>query len=135
MNDYFTALANHFKQNDPVMAISNLCLNGNPAPDLVEEAKRILKFNQCGWLETPEQCRETAQLCALVRLEWDSESKQTPATAALELMKNGNARDAALLLGFSPSETRVLLLTNLLEAMLRAPHRPAADLQYMFGAQ
>lgn len=135
MNAYLTALANHFKENDPVMAISNLCLHGSPAPDLIEEAKRILKFNQCGWLDTPEQCRETAQLCALVRTEWDSESKQKPATAALELMKGGSAEKAAPLLGFAPSEQRTPLLTTLLDAMLRAPHRPAADLEYMFGAQ
>lgn len=101
---HLPAAVNALKKRDPVMAISNLCHNEELSPELIAEAKGMLDFHQCGWLETPEQRAQTLKLCALVRTEWNSEEKQQPATVAARLLERCEAdenalEEAALLLG------------------------------------
>jgi len=129
-------MAEAIKTHDPVLAISNLCLSKDVGDIHIEDAKAMLEFNQCGWLDTPEQRTQTQRMCTLVRMEWNSATKQKPATAALRLLEKGLFAEAELLLGFAAEEGRVPLLCRLIEAMLRARHDlPDEVHEYMFGAQ
>lgn len=136
MQGHLAALAEAIKTHDPVMAISNLCLHGEPGEGQIAEAKTMLDFHQCGWLDTPEQCKQTHGVCALVRMEWDSTTRQKPAAAAARLLEKELWEEAELLLGFVVEKGRAPLLIRLIEAMLRARHDLPDDVQrYMFGAQ
>lgn len=125
----------NLQRNDPVCSIGNACqAEDDELPEeVIAKCNRMLDIQQCGWLENRAQRRETQLLCALVRLEWNSEEKQKPATATKQLLEKGNLEDAALLLGFEPVADRVRLLVTLLEAMLKAPHMTAEEHQFMFG--
>ena len=135
MEALFASYANSIKQFDPVRAISHLCGNGDVTPEHAKDAGRMLNLELAGWLDTKEQVRETLYLCALVRMEWDSDAKQQPATAAMRLMEKGNTEESALLLGFAPAAERLPLLVRVLGAMLQAPHMSTDDMACMFGAQ
>lgn len=136
MQGHLAAIAEAIKTHDPVLAISNLCLSKDVSDGHIEDAKAMLGFNQCGWLDTPEQRMQTQRMCALVRMEWDSATGQKPATAAARLLEKGLWDEAELLLGFAAEKGRAPLLIRLLEAMLRARHDLPDDVQqYMFGAQ
>ncbi len=118
----YAAVVNHLKQRDPTYAIANLCQSDDVTPELIAEAKDMLKLNQCGWLDTSEQRRETLNLCSLMRTEWESKGNQKPATATQRLLENGHLAESALLLGFAPDPQRVPLLLQVLAAMSTSPH-------------